>query len=205
MPTMYRASTDLPAFVTGQTLPKNSHACPNREAALLGLCHLKPKYVDRLLALSPGEWRKVLRWLDASGLTLYFADRVNELNLQGSLPVAVNQRLQQSLSDNRARMKGLLQESAALQAEFQRANVSYAVLDGFSLCPSSVPMSELRHQLDLEFLVDESSASKAREILEQAGYSLHGACRLGVQKNECQGSPRRNVQGWIRAHGTAAR
>lgn len=174
MPTTYRASTDLPAFVTGQTLPENSHACPNREAALLSLCHSKPEYVDRLLALSPGEWRKLLHWLDVSGLSLYFVNRVNELNLQSSLPLAVNQRLQQNLSDNRARMKGLLQESAELQAEFRRTNITYAVLKGFSLCPSSVPMSELRHQLDLDFLVDESGASKAREILEQAGYRICG-------------------------------
>jgi hypothetical protein len=134
---------------------------------------LKPQYLDRLLALSPGEWRKASRWLDVSGLTLYFAHQVNELDLQGSLPVAVNQRLQQSLSDNRVRMKSLLQESAALQAEFQRAKISYAVLNGFSLCPLSVPMPELRHEFDLDFLVDESSASKAREILEQADYSLY--------------------------------
>ena len=171
-PTTYSASTDIPAFVTAQTLPRNSHACPNREAALLGLCHLKPEYLDRLLALSPGEWRKALRWLNVSGLTLNFAHQVNELGLQGSLPVAVNQCLQQNLSDNRARMRSLLQESAALQAEFQRANVSYAVVEGLSLSPTSVPMPELRHELELDFLVDERFASKVREILEQAGYGL---------------------------------
>lgn len=173
MPAMYRAGTDLPAFVTGQTLPRNSHACPSREAALLSLCHLKPEYAERLSTLSPGEWRKLLYWLDVSGLSLYFVNQVNELNLQGSLPVAVNERLQQNLSDNRARMRGLLQESAELQEEFHRANIPYAVLKGFSLCPSSVPMSELRHQLDLDFLVEEGGAAKARKILEQTGYRLH--------------------------------
>jgi Uncharacterised nucleotidyltransferase len=96
------------------------------------------------------------------------------LKLQDSLPLAVNQRLQKNLSDNRARMRALLQDSAEVQAEFQRANISYAVLKGFSLCPSSVPISELRHQLDLDFLIDEGGASKAREILEKAGYRLHG-------------------------------
>jgi len=169
---MYSA-TNLPAFVTGQTLPTNSHACPNREAALLGLAHSDPKHLDRLFSLSVGEWRKVFRWLDVSGLTLYFANRVNELNLQGQLPPAVNQRLQQNLSDNRARIRGLLQESAELQADFRRAKISYAVLKGFSLCPSSVSMPELRHQLDLDFLVEEEGAPKARRILERAGYHLH--------------------------------
>jgi hypothetical protein len=173
MTTTYRADTDIPAFVTGQILPRNSRACRNREAALLSLCHLKPEYLDCLLVLSPGEWRKLLHWLDVSGLSLYFIHRVNELDLQDSLPIAVNQRLQQNLSDNRTRIRGLLQESRELQTEFQRADVSYALLKGFSLCPLSVPMVELRHQLDLDFLVDESGASKAREILERAGYRLH--------------------------------
>ena len=95
-PTMYPASSDIPAFVTGQTIPKNSHACPDREAAFLSLCHLRPEYIDRLMTLTPGKWRKLLHWLDVSGLSLYFVNRVNELNLQGSLPVAVNQRLQQN-------------------------------------------------------------------------------------------------------------
>ena len=174
MPTMYRVNADIPAFVTGHTLSRNSHACPNREAALLSLCHLKPEYVDSLSALSPGEWRKLLYWLDVSGLSLYFIQRFNELNLQKALPVAVNRRLQQNLSDNRARMKGLLRESAGLQAEFQRADISYAVLKGFSLYPSSVPMPELRHQLDLDFFVSESGAATVQGILEQAGYRLYG-------------------------------
>jgi len=193
---MYRSSTDLPAFVTGQTLPKNSHACPNREAALRGLYDSKPEYFDRLLALSAGEWRKVLRWLDVSGLTLYFADRVNELNFQGALPGAVNQRLQQDLSDNRSRMGGLLQECAELHAEFRRANLTYAVVEGFSLFPSSVPMSELRLEHDLNFLVAEGSASKTREILEQAGYRFYAmtGSTWKFKKNEAPGFSKNILQ-----------
>jgi hypothetical protein len=82
--------------------------------------------------------------------------------------------LQQNLADNRVRMKNVLRESAEIQVEFQRANISYAVLKGISLYPLSVPKPELRHQLDVDFLVDESCASGSREILEQAGYRLHG-------------------------------
>ena len=195
MPTMYRSRTYIPAFATGQTLPKNSYACPNWKAALLSLCQSNPKYMDRLSALSPGEWRKLLQWLDASGLSLYFADRVDELNLQRSLPLAVRQRLQQNLSDNRARMGGLLQETAELQLEFQRANVSHAVLNGFSLCPSSVLVSELRHQLAVEFLIDESGVARAREILEQAGYCLHriGEGTWEFKKNETRRLSTKNM------------
>lgn len=173
-PTMYPASQDIPAFVTGQTLRRNSHACPNREAALLSLCQSKPEHIDRLLTLSASEWRKLLHWLDVSGLNLYFAHRVAELNLQGALPIGVSERLRQNLLDNRKRMKSLLREFTELQAGFRKANICYAVLKGFSLCPLSAAKPELRHQLDLDFLVDDEGASKAREILEQAGYSLYG-------------------------------
>lgn len=192
---MYRASTYIPALVTGQTLPINFRACPNLKAALLLLCQMNPKYIDHLVALSPPEWRKLLGWLDANGLSLYFADRVNELNLQAALPPGVNERLQQNLSDNRARMRSLLQECAQLQSEFQSADLSYAVLEGFSLCPSPVPMAELRHQLDLEFLVDENDASKAREILEQAGYRLHGIGERTweFKKNETASFSKKNM------------
>jgi len=171
---MSTASSDIPAFVAGKTLPKSFHACPNREAALLSLCHAKPADVDRLLSFTPAEWRKLLPWLDASGLSLYLAHQLDELNLREALPDVVKQRMQQDLADNQARTQGLLRESVEIQTEFKRANICYAVLRGFSLCLSSVSAPGLRHQLNVEYLVDEGSASKARELLEQAGYRLCG-------------------------------
>lgn len=175
MPALYREATDTPVFVAGQVLANESHTCTNREAVLLFLCHSKPTYADQLLSLSTSDWRKLLHWTDVSGLTLYFADQVNKLNLHNSLPSAVYERLKENLSDNRIRMRRLFRECAGLLTEFQRANISVAVLKGFSLLPSSVPVSELRHQLDLDFLVEENGALKARQILEQAGYRLYDA------------------------------
>jgi hypothetical protein len=144
-----------------------------REAVLLTFCDPFPQQCSRLQNLSKNEWRKLLNWLDISGLALYFLDRMTELQLCDTLPPDVLARLKQNLRDNIDRTCGMIAESVAIQREFQNACLSYATLKGFSFCPSSVPKPELRHQFDLDFLVAEKSASEARRILERRGYRLY--------------------------------
>jgi hypothetical protein len=67
----------------------------------------------------------------------------------------------------------MIQESLAIQENFQLEGVSYATLKGFSLWPISVPKLELRSQLDLDFLIAESNTMRARRVLEDRGYYLH--------------------------------
>jgi hypothetical protein len=145
----------------------------HREAVLLAFCEPVPAQCASLRHLSAGEWKRLARWLDTSGLALYFLDRIAELELCEMLPPAVLRRLQQSLRDNTARTSAMVAESAAIQLAFQQAGLSYAVLKGFSLWPVSVPKLELRSQLDLDFLIAEACAAEARRILEARGYRLH--------------------------------
>jgi hypothetical protein len=143
-----------------------------REAVLLIFCDPLPEQYARLWHLSDHEWQKLLHWLDTSGLALYFLDRVLELQLNDLLPRAVMARLQQNLIDNTERLRGMVDESIEIQREFQSANLSYAILKGFSFWPHSVPKLQLRSQLDLDFLVAEDSLSQARQMLERRGYRL---------------------------------
>jgi hypothetical protein len=143
-----------------------------REAALLIFCDPQPEACLRLWGLSDAEWQRLLRWLDTSGLALYFLARVTELKQSEMLPSHVLLRLQQNLVDNTARTEGMIAELSAIHREFQRAALRYATLKGFSLWPSSVPSPELRSQLDLDFLIAEESAREARSILERRGYHL---------------------------------
>jgi hypothetical protein len=143
-----------------------------REAALLIFCDSQPEACSRLWHLSGTDWQRLLRWLDTSGLALYFLARVTELNQSDMLPPLVFARLQQNLADNTSRMESMLTELSAIHREFQRAALRYATLKGFSLWPSSVPSPELRSQLDLDFLIAEESAREARSILERRGYHL---------------------------------
>jgi hypothetical protein len=125
-----------------------------------------------LHTLTANEWKKLLHWLDASGLALYFLDRLTQIGQRGSLPTSVVDRLERSLEENRQRTQGLIEESAKLQRDFQAAGISYAVMKGISLYPVSVPRPELRHQFDLDFLVADSDAPVAKQLLEGQGYSL---------------------------------
>jgi hypothetical protein len=120
--------------------------------------------------LAGREWRRLLYWLDISGLALYFFDRIAELKLTEWLPPSVLARLQENLADNTERTRCMIAESAAIQQKFQEAHLSYANLKGLSLWPNSVPRPELRSQFDLDFLVAEESAPEARIILERRGY-----------------------------------
>lgn len=167
------------AYYVMSTLRADSAAKPLntqqriREAALLFFCDPLPGQCARLEVLSQAEWRSLLQWLDTSGLALYFLARAIELRRCDMLPPGVHSRLQQNLIDNTERMQGLIDESIAIQGDFQGAHLSYAVMKGFSLSPHSVPRPELRSQLDLDFLVAERSAPEARRILERKGYHLH--------------------------------
>jgi hypothetical protein len=115
----------------------------------------------------------LLYWLDVSGLALYLFDRLCELGLCERMPPAIIDRLQQNTIDNVKRTQGMVEESVAIQREFQRACLSYSVIKGLSLCPDAVLRPELRHQFDLDFLVAEKSISEARQLLEHRGYRLY--------------------------------
>ena len=144
----------------------------NREAALLSFCDPISEKCIRLQDLSSKEWSRLLHWLDVSGLALYFLDRMVELQWSDQLPAKVVARLEKNLQDNRERTRGMRVESVRIQQDFQNARVRYATLKGFSLSPHSVPRPELRHQFDLDFLIERRSAAGAREILERRGYRL---------------------------------
>ena len=125
------------------------------------------------LTLSRKQWRKLLRWLDISGLALYFLNRLVELDLCDLLSPAVISHLRRNQIDNTQRTQSIISESIAIQCDFQKAGLTYAVLKGLSLCPSSVPKPELRLQFDLDFLVAERSLLEARRVLERRGYRLY--------------------------------
>lgn len=144
-----------------------------RQAVLRSFSESFPCEADQLLHLSRREWRRLLPWLHVSGLALYFFDRFTELGLRDALPQAVINCLQQNTDENLRRTHGMVNESVAIQLEFQRADLSYAVMKGIALTPLSVSRLELRHQFDLDYLIAESDAPEGRRILELRGYHLY--------------------------------
>lgn len=168
-----RAMASPPAWINGIASQPLRGEWSVRESALLIFCEPLPHQCFRLRNLSEKKWRSLQRWLDISGLALYFLDRIVELKLAHWLPPVVLARLQENLADNTERTRGMIAESIAIQQKFQEARLSYATLKGLSLWPSSVPRPELRSQFDLDFLLAEESAPEARKVLEQRGYRLY--------------------------------
>jgi hypothetical protein len=150
-----------------------------RQTALQSFFDRRAALTLQSLRISRREWKNLLRWMDIGGVALYFLDRMNELQLTHALPLQVLVRLQENLRDNTMRNHNMIAESVSIQREFQEAQVSYAVLKGFSLFPSSVPALELRHQFDLDFLVSQSTADRASHILENRGFVLYAANEKG--------------------------
>jgi hypothetical protein len=122
--------------------------------------------------LSAKEWKRFLHWLDVSGLALYFLDRMDQIGQRDSLPADLVNRLERSLEENRQRTQGLIAETVNLHQDFQAADLPHAVMKGVSLYPMSVPRPELRHQFDIDFLIRDSDAPAAKQILESHGYTL---------------------------------
>jgi hypothetical protein len=144
-----------------------------REAVLLSFRDPLPPQTQMLQGLSRSQWKNLLHWLDVSGLALYFLDRMAARHRLHWLPVWVEDRLNENLADNTQRTHAMQDECIAIQHEFQSKQLSYLLLKGFSLAPSSVPRSELRSQLDLDFLIAPEDAESARAILEKRGYLPH--------------------------------
>jgi hypothetical protein len=131
----------------------------------------------RLSALRASEWQRSYHWLDASGMALYFLDKVESLHIESALPATTLERLRGNMADNRNRSSTMFAEFTALNQSFQAAGLVYANLKGFTLSPESCPRPELRCQLDFDFLVDGSQLDLCRNLLSKSGYELDAMTR----------------------------
>ncbi|HEY1678544.1 MAG TPA: nucleotidyltransferase family protein [Candidatus Sulfotelmatobacter sp.] len=121
---------------------------------------------------SDKHWQRLLLWLDDSGLAFYFLEKLKGTNSTGLIPPGVRSRLEQDFAANGERTDYLRKRFSWLNRSFQDAGVRYAVLKGFSLVPQFCSDPSLRHQSDLDYLVDECSLPAAQQLLERAGYKL---------------------------------
>ena len=82
-----------------------------RQAVLLQICDYSPQQIVYFESLTLNQWMRLLRWLDYSGLALYFLDRLSEVGREDLLPTPVHTRLHQRLCDNTKRTQGMTAES----------------------------------------------------------------------------------------------
>ncbi len=129
---------------------------------------------QRLSRFDRGDWRRSLGWLDASGLALYFLDRLKSLRLTTAVPFDLVTKLESRLADNQRRTADLFDEFLRINHAFQDASLRYLNLKGFTLTPEYCPDPALRCQFDLDFLVASADAARCRDILSTFGYAATG-------------------------------
>jgi hypothetical protein len=125
---------------------------------------------DAMEKFTPRQWKYVLQWLGDAGLAFYFLQRLKDERASSSVPSFVLSRLEQNFACNRLRIEEMARRFDAINSKFNDAGVRYTVIKGFSLVPQFCPLATLRHQADLDYLVDEQSLPAACRLLTDAGY-----------------------------------
>lgn len=128
--------------------------------------------VPQLREFNQRDWDRTLRWLDDTGLALYFLQRLKDTGVADVLPALVLSGLERRLTANRKRVAHMARQFEFLNARFNESGVRYAVVKGLSLVPQYCPDASLRHQGDLDYLVDDQSLPIAQRVLVKAGYGL---------------------------------
>src|SRR5262249_24229473 len=123
----------------------------------------------RVLArLSDRDWSRVRQWLDNSGLTLYFLQKLNDAGATDTLPKKVLSQLERDFASNRRRVAMLSRCFAAVNCSFDDAGIRYAVVKGFSLVPDFCASADLRYQGDFDYLIQVDSLPTVRQIILDA-------------------------------------
>jgi hypothetical protein len=131
-------------------------------------------HVRELARLDVRDWRRGWHWLDASGLALYFRQRIAASRLEEYVPAEILNALDQRLEDNKQRTLQLFKEFEAINSAFQKRGLLYVNLKGFTLIPDYCSDPSLRCQFDLDFMISQSELGLCQATLESFGYAVTG-------------------------------
>jgi hypothetical protein len=134
--------------------------------------------------------QELIRWLDRGGLSLVLLRRLQQFEVTPTMSAEWCHALAERSAHNRDRMRDMLEEFARVNDAFRAHGVTAATLKGFSLAPDFCEDLSLRHQTDLDFLIDEDSVAAAAEALQNCGYSTSRLNKIG---ESCFVTPLRHI------------
>ncbi len=120
---------------------------------------------------SRADLRRLLRWLDQSGLALYLLNQLQQHEAIDAVPPDFRRALEHRLIANRERTLDMLDEFRRLVDSFNNRGVRFCALKGFTLTPDFCPAPHLRHQTDFDFLVATEWMENAKQALRSCGYA----------------------------------
>lgn len=118
------------------------------------------------------EWQRTLLWMDTTGVALYFLRAVDRQRLHDWVPDTVLEKLRWRQAQNVERTRDLVDELAAIAADFEEAGIRFLVLKGFGNVPEACPEASLRLQIDIDLMIEDSALQDAETVLQQRGYGL---------------------------------
>jgi hypothetical protein len=147
----------------------------DRDLKAVAIATLRPNpdfsKLPLLKQCSGADLRKLLRWLDQSGLALYVLHQLQRHEALDAVPADFRQALERRLVANRERTLDMLGEFRRLVESFNNRGVRFCALKGFTLTPDFCPAPHLRHQTDFDFLVAAEWMENAKQALKSCGYS----------------------------------
>jgi hypothetical protein len=154
-----------------------------RDLRVLTLAALRPVPDFSRLSLirlsNASQIRKLLRWLDESGLALYLLTQLQDHEVLGQVPKDFSAALESRLAANQVRTAAMLSEFARLVDSFRRNGVQFCMLKGLTLTPEFCREVHLRHQTDFDFLVTLDSLENAKRAMQSCGYEQGEVTEFG--------------------------
>jgi len=127
-------------------------------------------YLRELPSAESKHGRRLLLWLDKSGLALSFLPALQRFDVMPRISMEWKFALWERRSRNLERTKDMLGEFQRLNAAFRERGIAVAALKGFTLVPDFCEDASLRHQADFDFLVSQADLAKAAAVLRSLGY-----------------------------------
>ncbi len=142
--------------------------------AILACLRARPDFSGlRTVAGSPPEeLRKLLRWIDESGLAIYFLRQISAHDRFRDLNPWFRSELSEREKANRRRTRLMLAEFMRINEVLRSACADYAVVKGFSLAGEFCSEPWLRHQCDTDLLVTPQSVPTVTSALISLGYKV---------------------------------